>query len=73
MATKRQELRPNKSTGNFERLLGWKYDPETKTSRQHKFYLGKDAAAAALANQRLEKLWAIIEAEAGGSPAEWIA
>jgi hypothetical protein len=71
MATKRQELRPNKSTGNFERLLGWKYDPETKTLRQHKFYLGKDATAAALANQRLESLWAIIESEAGSSSAQW--
>jgi hypothetical protein len=27
--------------------------------------------AATLANQRLEKLWAIIESEAGDSPAEW--
>ena len=71
MATKRQELRPNKSTGNFERLLGWKYDAETKTSRQQKFYLGTDPAAAALANQRLDRLWAIIECEASGSDAIW--
>ena len=71
MATKHRELRPNKATGNFERLLGWKDDPQTRTPRQHKFYLGKDAAAAALANQRLERLWAIIEAEAGSSPAQW--
>ena len=71
MATKRQELRPNKSTGNFERLIGWKHDPETKTSRQQKFYLGKDAATAAMLNQRLERFWAIIESEAGSSPALW--
>jgi predicted DNA-binding protein (UPF0251 family) len=71
MATKRQELHPNKSTGNFERLLGWKYDPKTKTTRQHKFYLGTDPTAAALANQRLERLWAIIESEAGDSDALW--
>jgi predicted DNA-binding protein (UPF0251 family) len=67
MATKHQELRPNKATGNYERLLGWKYDPETKATRQHKFYLGTDPTAAALANQRLERLWAIIEGEAGSS------
>jgi hypothetical protein len=71
MASKRQELRPNKSTGNFERLLGWKYDPATKATRQHKFYLGTDPTAAALANQRLERLWAIIEGEAGDSEALW--
>ena len=71
MATKRQELRPNKSTGNFERLLGWKYDPETKTTRQHKFYLGTDPTAAALANQRIEKLWAILEGEAGDADVLW--
>jgi hypothetical protein len=71
MATKRQELRPNKATGNYERLLGWKDDPQTRKSIQHKFYLGKDATAAAMANQRLERLWGIIESEAGGSPAFW--
>lgn len=71
MATKRQELRPNKATGNYERLLGWKDDPQTRKSLQHKFYLGKDATAAAMANQRLERLWAIIESEAGDSLALW--
>ena len=71
MASKRQELRPNKATGNFERLLGWKCDPATKATRQHKFYLGTDPTAAALANQRLERLWAIIEGEAGDSDALW--
>ena len=69
MARKRQELRPNQVTGNFERLLGWKED-QGKT-RQHKFYLGNDGAAAWMANQRLEKLWAIIETEAGSSPPRW--
>ena len=71
MATKRQELRANRATGNFERLLGWKEDIETGTARQHKFYLGKDQSAATLASQRLEKLWAIIETEAGAVPARW--
>jgi len=71
MATKRQEMRPNRATGNFERLLGWKEDIQTGTVRQHKFYLGRDQAAAMLANQRLERLWAIVESEAGDMDARW--
>ena len=71
MARKRLELRPNKATGNYERLLGWKRDREDDNPRQHKFYLGKDKTAATIANQRLEKLWAIVEKEAGDGLALW--
>jgi hypothetical protein len=57
MATKRQRLRPNKSTGVYERLIGWKWDEANQKHIQHKFYLGKDRAKAELANRRLEGLW----------------
>ena len=71
VARKRLELQPNKATGNYERLLGWKQDLDGENLRQHKFYLGKDKTAATIANQRLEKLWAIVEKEAGDSTARW--
>lgn len=71
MARKHQELIPNKATGNYERLLGWKADREGEKPRQHKFYLGKERLAASIANQRLEKLWGIIEEEAGDRPPRW--
>jgi len=66
--TKRQELRPNKAMGNFERLLGWKDDPKRGITPAQ-VLPRKDATAAAMANQRLERLWGIIESEAGSSPA----
>jgi len=71
VARKRQELRPNRDTGNYERLLGWKRNGEDSKPRQHKFYLGKERIAATIANERLEKLWAIVEKEAGDGPALW--
>lgn len=71
MARKRQELRPNRDTGNYERLLGWKRNGEDSKPKQHKFYLGKERVAATIANERLEKLWAIVEKEAGDGPALW--
>ena len=71
MAQKKQELAPNKTTGNYERLLGWKVDKEGEKPRQHKFYLGKEKLAATVANQRLEKLWEVIEGEAGDAQPRW--
>lgn len=71
MAQKRREILPNKATGNYERLLGWKVEKFDGPARQHKFYLGKERLAATVANQRLEKLWEIIEAEAGDRPPRW--
>lgn len=68
MAIKRQGFRPNKSTGIYERLIGWKWDEADQKYIQHKFYLGKDLAKAELANRRLEGLWEHIAASHRAGP-----
>ena len=71
MARKRQELAANKATGNFERLIGWKWNSQGHKYIQHKFYLGKDLAKAQLANRRLEELWEHIEKDFRPGPPPW--
>lgn len=56
MAKKKSVCRT--SSGSFVRNLGWKRAPSGYA--QHKFHLGRDEGKAALANLRLEYLWAQV-------------
>lgn len=47
-------------SGQYRRDLGWKKSSSGKRT-QHRFYLGHDEDAAALAERRLVKFWAAIE------------
>jgi hypothetical protein len=47
--------------GNYKRDLGW--ENTGGKWQQHRFYLGKDRATAALRVTRLERLWNAIEAD----------
>lgn len=58
----RKDLKPN-TRGLYERSIGWKHKPEFRSGYiQHKFYLGRDAIKAQIAELRLEQLWAQVEA-----------
>lgn len=63
MATKQQELKPNKNTGRYERRIGWDWHGVKEKYIQPKFYLGKDRSKAELANRRLEQLWDFVQDE----------
>ena len=59
MATNKSTLGKLDSKGNYERDLGKKV-----SGSPHRFYLGKDLEQADQCKQRLESVWASIEAQA---------
>lgn len=56
MAKKSKHQLCQAANGLYVRNLGWKSTP--RGPRQHKFYLGRDAGQASVANSLLEELWA---------------
>lgn len=56
----KNRLTCDQRTGLYRRDLGWK--DANRGYLQHRFYLGRDAKQAAVANARLQALWDKVEA-----------